>query len=140
MLGWISLLVIPICILYYYKKTTNFKINKKYPKGEYVLKIIINKNIKDNLNTILDIMKNELLDLVKVLMEDKKLYIKWRKSGEAKIVLSGTNEDMEMAYRRALDLDILVSKKMVGEIIGIVVVGPGLKSEINEFTCKFRLF
>ncbi|WUR02837.1 peptidyl-tRNA hydrolase [Vairimorpha necatrix] len=137
----ISLVVVIICaiILKLYTCKTNNSV-RKHPKGDYVLKIIINKKINDDLSLILNLMKDSLFKVFPSLTNDPDLYAKWRKSGEAKIVLVGTSENMQKAYEQGKTKKILVTSKMHGNEMSLLVVGPGLKSEINEFTSDFRLF
>ena len=127
------------CIIYRLIKTKK-AIQRQYPKGDYVLKILINKQVKNEIQMVLELMKECFINLITKLSKEKDLYNKWKKGGEAKIVLCGSSEEILSAYNNSIKKGILcVTHISKNNIPALVIIGPGLKAIINEFTNDFKL-
>lgn len=133
---YFSIIVILISYIFLRKTDKKSYKQKKHPSGDYVLKIIVNEKNKKDCKIILDILKKSVFEIVPILFEDKTLYNKWRSCGEGKVVLVGKQEDLDQINATSLEKDIPCYK--YDDVM--VVLGPGLKKDLNTFTGHLKLF
>lgn len=127
---YLLLILLPIFFIFIIKpKKTS------YPKGQYVLKIIVNKRIKKDIKLVTKLLKQSIMNLMDFLQKNQQLYKLWRQNGEAKIVLCGTDEDFDK-----VKTNCRISCIKDEGFIQMLIVGPGEKKEIDSVTSHFVLY
>ncbi|KAF9762808.1 Peptidyl-tRNA hydrolase [Nosema granulosis] len=134
---YFSIIVILISYIFLGQPTKkSIKKKKRHPSGDYVLKIIVNEQKKKDCKLIIDVLKKSVFEIVPILFEDTSLYNKWRSCGEGKVVLIGKEEDLGTICSTSKEQNIPCY--LYDDVM--VVVGPGLKKDINKYTGHLKLF
>jgi peptidyl-tRNA hydrolase len=133
---YFSIIVILLSYILLTRKKKKSKKFNKHPSGDYVLKIVINKEKRKENLKIIETLKRAVFEIAPSLFEDSSLYNKWKLCGEGKVVLVGDLSEFKTIKQKSKEENIPCNNY---EDL-LLMVGPGLKSKINEFTGHLKLY